>query len=60
MIDENIELYLMFCCFCGFLFVVVDVEIVGFNLEWDVFFEVVVVLFIMNNDGYLECGEIYV
>lgn len=40
-------------CFCGFLLVVVDVEIGGFDVECDVLLEIVVVILSMDSEGYL-------
>lgn len=51
--------YLMVCCFCGYLLVVVDVEIGGFNLVIDVLLEIVVIIVGMDEKGFLFLEYIY-
>lgn len=54
MSDDNIVL----CnCFCGYFFVVIDVEIGGFNYEIDVLLEIVVVILDMDENGNLILGQ---
>lgn len=52
-------LYVLFYCFRGYFFVVIDVEIVGFNVNIDVLLEIVVVIVKMDEQGILYFDFIF-